>query len=272
MLVEETIFGKIDKVQLAIDLIKEFEPEQGYYVAISGGKDSTVIYHLVKMAGVKARFYYNFTTVDPPELLRFLRDNFKDVEWQKPKYNMFQLIEKMGYPPTSNYRYCWTYLKEIHSRGETVIVGSRSNESFSRSKRGIVSYCIKFEKKFVRPIYTWTEEDVWEFHEVFNLPHCILYDEGWKRIGCVLCPLKSYKYRLKDVERYPNFVRAFKRAFERMLEARSERGNPSKCWRTGEEVFEWWMQGRGGNSIKDNLKDEPDLFTEGLDTYEDEIL
>lgn len=39
-LVEETLFGQIDKVQTAIDRLKAFEPREGYYLAFSGGKDS----------------------------------------------------------------------------------------------------------------------------------------------------------------------------------------------------------------------------------------
>ena len=39
-LVEETLFGTQDKVQIAIQRLKAFEPPEGYYVAFSGGKDN----------------------------------------------------------------------------------------------------------------------------------------------------------------------------------------------------------------------------------------
>ena len=48
MLIENTLFGTVDKVQVAIDKLKKYEPPEGYYVCFSGGKDSTVIYDLVK--------------------------------------------------------------------------------------------------------------------------------------------------------------------------------------------------------------------------------
>lgn len=47
-LVEETLFGTQDKVQIAIERLRAFEPSEGYYVAFSGGKDSQVVYHLCK--------------------------------------------------------------------------------------------------------------------------------------------------------------------------------------------------------------------------------
>lgn len=40
-----------DKVECAIERLKAFEPEEGYYVAFSGGKDSQCVYHLCKMGG-----------------------------------------------------------------------------------------------------------------------------------------------------------------------------------------------------------------------------
>ncbi|GAH28018.1 unnamed protein product, partial [marine sediment metagenome] len=79
MLVEKTIFGEIiDKVQTAIDRLKQFEPPEGYYLAFSGGKDSIVIKELADMAGVSYDAHYNNTTIDPPELVYFIKDIYPD--------------------------------------------------------------------------------------------------------------------------------------------------------------------------------------------------
>lgn len=72
-LIEHNLFGKIDKVQQAIDRFKAFEPEDGYYLAFSGGKDSVVIKRLAEMANVKFDAHYNITSVDPPELVKFIK-------------------------------------------------------------------------------------------------------------------------------------------------------------------------------------------------------
>ena len=66
----------LDKVEIAIKWLKAFEPQEGYYVAFSGGKDSQCVYHLCKMAGVKFDAHYNVTSVDPPELVRFIKKNY----------------------------------------------------------------------------------------------------------------------------------------------------------------------------------------------------
>ena len=62
MLVEETLFGRRDKVQIAIDRLRTFEPPEGYYLAFSGGKDSQAVYHLCREAGVKFDAHYSLTT------------------------------------------------------------------------------------------------------------------------------------------------------------------------------------------------------------------
>ena len=68
-----------EKILEAVQILKEYEPLEGYYVAFSGGKDSLCIYYLTKIAGVKADYHYNMTTVDPPELMQFIK-TFDDVK------------------------------------------------------------------------------------------------------------------------------------------------------------------------------------------------
>jgi len=81
MLRETTLEGVIDKELVALERIKQYEPEEGYYVAFSGGKDSIVVYDLVKRAGVKYDTHFSVTTVDPPEVLQFIRNYYPEVEW-----------------------------------------------------------------------------------------------------------------------------------------------------------------------------------------------
>ena len=77
------MYGK-DKVQVAIDRLKTFEPPEGYYLAFSGGKDSVVIKALADMAQVKYDAHYNLTSVDPPELVQFIK-TFDDVQIDIPR-------------------------------------------------------------------------------------------------------------------------------------------------------------------------------------------
>lgn len=74
-----------DKVEAAIKRLQMFEPEEGYYLAFSGGKDSVCVKALADMAGVKYDAHYNITTVDPPELVAFVK-SFKDVKMDRAYY------------------------------------------------------------------------------------------------------------------------------------------------------------------------------------------
>ena len=72
------------KLDIAIQRLKSFEPPEGYFLAFSGGKDSQCIYHLAKMAGVKFEAHYRVTSVDPPELIYFIREHYPDVIFDVP--------------------------------------------------------------------------------------------------------------------------------------------------------------------------------------------
>lgn len=79
-LIERDLLGnETDKVKNAVEMLRMFERDDGYYVAYSGGKDSTVLLELMKMAGVKYDVHYAVTTVDPPELVRFIISQFDTV-------------------------------------------------------------------------------------------------------------------------------------------------------------------------------------------------
>lgn len=94
-------------------------------LAFSGGKDSICLFFVCKRASeelgipMEEMFHvqYNITNVDPPELVRFIRDVMKRdypfIEMHHPKKTMWQLIATKKIPPTRIARYCCSNLKEI---------------------------------------------------------------------------------------------------------------------------------------------------------------
>ena len=147
MLIENTLEGIIDKVEIAQERLRQFEPEEGYYLAFSGGKDSQVIYEIAKLSGVKFDAHFNFTTVDPPEVLRFIKQYYPDVIWERPEKTMWQLIEEKHMPPTRIVRYCCMYLKERGGIDRFVITGVRAAESAKRKNRKMVDFCFTKTKR-----------------------------------------------------------------------------------------------------------------------------
>ena len=147
MLIEETLFGTVDKVKDSIERLKAFEPkDKPYWLAFSGGKDSVVILELAKMAGVKFEAHYNVTSADPPELVRFIKTQYPEVSFDIPHgkdgkpITMWTLIPKKALPPTRIQRYCCSALKESSGKGFVTITGVRWAESNNRkANQGMVT-------------------------------------------------------------------------------------------------------------------------------------
>ena len=84
--------GLKDLVAESIAFIQQHEPPEGYFVGFSGGKDSIVTLELCRMAGVKHAPFYSQTTIDPPELLKFLRAHYPQVRWLRPAKSFFACV------------------------------------------------------------------------------------------------------------------------------------------------------------------------------------
>lgn len=300
-----------EKVKTSIERLKAFEPRngEGYFLAFSGGKDSVVCKALMDMAGVKYDATYRVTSVDPPELVRFIKEKHPDVKREIPHdkdgkpITMWNLIPKKLLPPMRFTRYCCSELKEDGGDGRKVVTGVRWAESKRREEahgivtvmngstiidsndfrttryggsvlvndndesRKMVEQCYKRRKTTINPIIDWEWRDIWDFINAEKIPYCELYDEGWKRLGCIGCPMATQKERERGLFRWPKYKEAYLRAFGRMIERRKERhkSDPNKPVflshgmtienPTPLDVFNWWME-------YDILPGQMDLFEE----------
>lgn len=246
MLRYRTIFGEcVDKVDIAVKRLKMFVPPEGYYLAFSGGKDSIVIKKLVDLAQVKYESHYSVTTIDPPELVMFIKQYYKDVIFDKPEKSFFRFMKEKGFP-TRKARWCCAVLKESGGSGRVVVTGIRNQESRQRSNRRMVEKCYKdLSKTYVNPIIDWSFDEVWEFIHLYGLPYCSLYDEGFKRIGCIMCPNSN---QIRDAARWPKFDKAFRSAFKSLWSDKMIK-NPSaiKQFVDSDVMYEWWKSGKGSS-------------------------
>jgi len=242
-LIEKDLFGHTtNKIKIAIMRLKQFEPSEGYYLAFSGGKDSIVIKKLADLANVKYDAHYNNTTIDPPELIYFMKKHYPDVKFDNPEESLLKRLVREGFP-TRLARWCCKLYKERGGEDRWVITGIRWEESTRRKSRRMVEACYKNKnKKFMNVIIDWTSEDVWEFIDKYKISYCKLYDDGWKRIGCLMCPFASTKQRKIHAQKYPKYTKAFIRAFSRLYNERKKKQLHSvSMWRDGEEMFWWWL-------------------------------
>ena len=195
----------------------------------------------------------NLTSVDPPDVIRFVRKQYPEVEMIKPNASIYQVAVKKGLLPTQRVRWCCNEYKENAGAGKVTLIGIRHQESTRRAKRNEVEISAKKfsgtlegfeqyreakinnsrksrpakgtnitnateertigcisgkESLLISPIIHWTERDVWEFlNRVCQVPHCCLYDEGYRRIGCICCPMSSHQQKIREINRWPHVKR-----------------------------------------------------------------
>jgi len=280
LLIENTLFGENNKVKKAIDRLQAFEPVEGYYLAFSGGKDSQCIYHLAIEAGVKFETHYNITGIDPPELIYFMTEHYPNVIKHQYKKSIFKLIETRGLP-TRLSRFCCDVLKEHGGEDRICVTGVRWAESSKRKSRKpfeivtknvknkklfsdndedrrLFENCMQKGKRVINPIIDWDDEDVWEYLNSRNIPHCKLYDQGCKRIGCIGCPLSGNQKQ--ELEDNPIFKANYKRAIERFLPKylkRCKDKNRKPYLDNVEDWYSWWI----GETIKGkNIEGQINVF------------
>ena len=141
----------LDKILLSKRRIMDFNRQTGgkMYLAFSGGRDSTVLSHLISTAlevdgmsgGMleetwKVPHVFNNTGVEWSNILRFVRlvGLTQEVVYLTPKYSFFEIIKKYGYPVIS--KEVSQYIHQITAEGcrseKTILkrlYGSCSGES-----------------------------------------------------------------------------------------------------------------------------------------------
>ena len=251
---EKKLNHSIELLQKAERIALKYNSGDGFYLAFSGGKDSQALYHVAKMAGVKFKAHMSLTSVDSPQVIRFVKKEYPDVVLHKPKMSIYQDAILRQILPTMRVRWCCADFKESAGAGQVTLIGIRAAESSRRAKRHEVEvsrkkfsgnldefeqwskeqiekqqkkskrkinedeFSVKSDNEvrcingkdsiLVSPIFQWTDKDVWYFlNNVIKAPHCSLYDEGYTRIGCILCPMSSPKSKLRDIKRFPHVKR-----------------------------------------------------------------
>lgn len=264
-----------NKVEVAIQNLKEFEQialqktdtngENGYYVCISGGKDSSVIQQLCIMAGVKCQFYHNHTGLDHPETVYFIRREQKRLKElgytlhiKRPDETMWQLVKRKRILPTRRVRYCCSELKERGGEDRFIVTGVRRAESTKRrdevlattrgktkndrviiqndntEERRSVEHCVLKGTLALNVIVDWSDEDVWEFINTYTVPYNPLYDMGYKRVGCVGCPLSSRK--TEELDANPKYKAMWIRMCQWIVD------NSDCKYDTAIELYDWWTE------------------------------
>jgi len=182
-------------------------------VSFSGGKDSLVVLNLTKKAVKDFVAFYINTGLEFPETTQFVEEVAAryglPIQVEKADKAFDENFPSFG-PPAKDFRWCCkvcklgpvTSLLSQYKKGVITIDGKRRYESF---QRGGISTVEKNPfvpgQMSVFPIKDWRAIEVWLYIHMEKLPYNPLYDQGFERIGCWLCPsaLQAEYVRMKEL-------------------------------------------------------------------------
>ena len=239
--------NKHNTEQEAISFIRENVPESTT-VGFSGGKDSIVTAKLMELSGIPHTLEYSFTGLDAPEIVQFIRKYYPHCKIRRNKRTFWRDLAVHS-PPSHRLRWCCTLLKKTDI---DQVQGIRAEEGSHRAKRERVNH--HKGRTTYYPIFHWKSWEVWEFIEKYNLPYPILYDWGFDRIGCVVCPYhseKTGKLHAMYRERWPKFFERFEKGITELYFKRVAQGK-KMAYPTPKEFLDAWYLNSSSRWYADN--------------------
>ncbi len=191
----------------AIEFLKKISGYGQPLINISGGKDSTATAYLANLAGYNKAMFLD-TCIEFPETIETVKkvcdELGLDVIWIDTNNVFWKALDVYG-PPARDYRWCCkivklSYVARVVKKrfGRIVsIVGQRQYESTARALAGRLAPSGSTAYDYVAaPIQHWTSLEVYMYIKYRKLPLNPLYEKGYERIGCYLCPTS----RLAEIE------------------------------------------------------------------------
>ena len=94
------LWMKVERTKRRITEWVDYYGEDGVYISFSGGKDSTVLLHLVRSLYPEIEAVFCNTGLEYPEIVKFVKD-IPNVRILKPELTFKQVIDQKGYPVIS---------------------------------------------------------------------------------------------------------------------------------------------------------------------------
>ena len=208
---ERKAFSFIEKVVNAYNMPKS--------VSFSGGKDSLATLLLVMESGHEFPMLFIDTGLEFEETKKHVyevADNYGINLIEESAGDIFwQCLDFFG-PPARDYRWCCKTCKlggaaktirKNFGSGVLSFIGQRRYESFGREKHGSIWKNPWVEGQIgASPIQQWNAMHVWLYLFNKKAKWNRLYEEGFSRIGCWLCPACDLaEFEIKKHEKWDDF-------------------------------------------------------------------
>lgn len=176
--------GLQNALRSAMNILREAVAQFGpktLATAFNGGKDATVVLHLVRAALATAS--HTSPGGSPNVLCMYLTEE-----------NAFEEVDKFVHETVNRYDISAVEQEGGFKEGIRTFVEKRGVKAFVMGTRRSDPHACDLQPfspstpgwpTFMRinPIIDWEYKHVWEFLRVFQVPYCSLYDEGYTSIG-----------------------------------------------------------------------------------------
>ena len=231
------------KVKKAKKMIRKFlsEHKLPYVVSFSGGKDSLATLFLLLDAGYKPPLFFINTGLEFDETIYNVHEVAEKLQLNLIEADcgdaFWQALPFFG-PPARDFRWCCKtcklspatlLIKKLFPEGVISFIGQRRYESEQRAKKGDIWVNPWVPGQIgISPIQQWTALHVWLYlflkSEDYKVKWNRLYEEGFHRIGCWLCPASDIaEFYLKKHKDWGKF--------EKELKKYAEKHNLEKKWK-----------------------------------------
>ncbi len=196
-------------------------------VSLSGGKDSLAVLLVTLKAGIKPTILYADTHMDcdSSELVKGLVKKYglNMISYGLPEEVFYRNLERLG-PPSVDFRWCckvhqlavFCILSEMLGKEDLSFVGLRRYEGATRMRMPKVWQSTTTPNEICAyPIMDWNALHVWMFLTWENAPYNKLYEEGFDRIGCYVCPMSNKSVQMVHIwdspvaENWMNSIKEF---------------------------------------------------------------
>lgn len=206
----------VKKVEVEREKLDKYLSENKYdelIISVSGGKDSTVVEHMVR--GIcekhgKVRVLFGNTSNETHYTYRYVKQTYGNkLEICNPKEGFYNWVKETGIIPTKQTRACCGIFKEgsissflDDNKKILQLCGIRRSESKTRSEYEQVKINTKWNIqqsknwKFYFPIIEFDDMDIWAYLIYNDTKFNQLYKFGYNRVGCTNCCYRS-DYELK---------------------------------------------------------------------------
>ena len=189
-LVENLNFA--EKVQRSKDLISEAYQRHGdgLVVANSLGKDSVVVWDLVKRVAPQVRGFIVTTRFKPPETILFMEETVARYPELEVYSSEVEIQENLHQGDPNR---CCDLLKvePVRRAIEKMevscwVTGLRCTEGRTRTDFGEIEHRDEGLVK-LNPVLIWQEREIWQYIAMYKVPVHPLYAEGYRSLGCAPC-------------------------------------------------------------------------------------